>query len=417
MIYNFFHSLVLRTHFWRAVGFAEMAELYTSRMLRVMALKILAGFSIVYIYQLGYSLQFIAFFLCGYFLFRIMVTAPLTAVIVARYGPKHAMLLSNILQIIAAFIIIILPVLGPWTLVIYAPIAGFALSLYDVSYLVDFSKVKHIDHSGKELGVMQIFERVMIGLGPLAGGVIAFFFGPQIMMVVGAILMLLAALPLFFSGEPVRTHQKITLRNFNWRVAWRPILANIGVGLDMHLSGIIWSLFLAVVLFGAVGNNAIYAQIGGLGSIAIFASIAISYAYGKMVDNKKGKILLRLSVIGDVVVHLLRPFVTTPVQAIGINVANEVATVGYAIPSTRALFDAADGLPGYRIVYLTIMNIAQLVGDLIAAIVFLTLTFYVAEADSLRLTLYIIAPFILLVIFHNHLLYRRDVLTRFIHRV
>ncbi len=86
MIRQFFHLIIQRTHYWRFMGYAELAELYTSRMLRVMALQMVGGFVIVYMYQLGYSLQFIALYHVCYFLLRTFM-APLVAFIVARYGP------------------------------------------------------------------------------------------------------------------------------------------------------------------------------------------------------------------------------------------------------------------------------------------------------------------------------------------
>ncbi len=415
MVERFFHYFVRQTHYWRTVGYAELAELYASRMLRVMALQVVGGFTIIYMYQLGYSLHVIALYFLFYFVLRTLMT-PLVAIIVARYGPKHGTLLSNLGQIIGALTLIFLPQFGLLALLIYAPIAGLSRSLYDVCYLVDFSKIKHVEHAGKELGLMQIFERIMTSLGPVIGGVVALFFGPSAMFGFGALLLLLAALPLFFTSEPVKVHQKITLRHFNWRVAWRPSLANIGVGIDMNLSGVVWNIFLALVVLG-ITNKAIYVQIGGLSSASILTSIACAYIYGKLVDKHHGKLLLRISTIMDVVVHLLRPLVRLPVQAIGINITNDIVTTGYALPATRGVFDTADGLPGYRIVYITLMETMTTIGDSIVMLALVILTSYVSETQSLQWLYFCMAPLILLVLLHAKAVYRRGVLTKFIHKV
>lgn len=415
MIRNFFQFVVRRTHFWRYIGFAELAELYTSRMLRIMALQMIGGFAIVYMYQLGYSLQLIALFWCCYFLLRVCM-APLIALTVARIGPKHGTLLSNIGQIIGAVILVGLPEYGILALIAFALIAGFSRSLYDVCYLVDFSKVKHVDHAGKELGVMQIFERIVTSLGPLLGGIIALFFGPQVMFGFASFLLLVSALPLFFTSEPVKTHQKITLRHFNWKVAWRPVLGNIGVGIDTNLSAFVWNIFLAICVLGVIGNT-VYAQIGALSSVSMLATIVCAFFYGKLVDRHQGKLLLKLSVIGDTVLHILRPFVTSPTHAVGMNVANDVATTGYSLPATRGIFDTADGLPGYRIVYMTLMGAMLAVGDAIVMVVLLGLTTLLSDSDALHAIYFILGPAVLLIILHNHALYRRGILTKFIHRV
>lgn len=418
MLHRLMYLLVRRTHFWRHIGFAELAELYTSRMLRVMALQMMGGFALVYLLQLGYSLHFVAWFWFAYFFLRVLF-APLVAITVARYGPKHSTLMSNIGQVIAAVFLILAanPDFGFIALLLYMPFAGFSRSLYDVAYLVDFSKVKHVERAGRELGFMQIIERAVLALGPLLGGLIALAFGPQAMLAFGSLLMIMAALPLFFTGEPVRVKQKITLRHFNWKIAWKPAVANIASGVDVDLSGIMWAAFLAIVVLGGVQNSAVYAEIGALSSISIIVSIVVAYTYGKIVDNHQGKRLLKLSVLGDTLLHFLRPFVSTPVQALGANVANEVVTTGYTMPATRGIFDTADGLPGYRIVYMTIMGVSLVIGDCITMLVLASFTSFLSDTSALKMTYFTLAPLILLIMLHSTAVYRRGILTKFIHRV
>ncbi len=418
MIHRIMYIFVRRSHFWRNTSFAEMAELYVSRMLRVAALQMMGGFASVYLLQLGYELSFVALLWCCYFSFRALI-APLIALVVARYGPKHSIMISNFGQVIGAVLLILAsnPAFGIYALLAYLPFAGFSRSLYDVAYLVDFSKVKHVEKSGRELGFMQIIERAVLALGPLLGGLIALLFGAQAMFVFGAILMIISALPLLLSAEPVRTRQKITLRHFNWKVAWKPAVANVASGIDVDLTGVVWGIFLAVVVFGGTYDSAVYAQIGALSSISIIVSVVAAYSYGKIVDNRHGKTLLKISVIGDFFVHLARPFVSTPVHALGANIANEVVTTGYTMPATRGIFDTADGLPGYRIVYMTLMGTALVIGDAIVMLALTIFTSMMSDADALRATFFLFAPFVLLITLHSSAIYKRGILTKFIHRV
>lgn len=415
MIQHFLHLFIRRTHFWRTVSISEMAELYSSRMLRVMAMQMMGGFGIVYLYQLGYSVQWLAWYYVIYFGSRFLMS-PLVAITVARYGPKHGTLISNLLFVLAASLMALVPVWGIVPLILLVPIGGFSRSLYDVCYLVDFSKVRHVEHSGKELGIMQIIERVMTALGPILGGLIALFFGPVIMMIVAALLMLGSALPLFFTSEPVKIHQKLTLKHFNLKITWKPMIAQIAAGIDINASGVMWNMFIVVVVFGAVSNSS-YLQLGVLSSVALFASIIISYMYGKLVDSHKGRTLLKFSAIGDSIVYLFRPFVSTPIQVAGINVANEVVTTGYMIPATRGIFDTADGLPGYRIVYITAMTTMLVVGDTVAMLLLAALLVFMTDAQALTNIYFLIAPMLLLIGLHKTAVYRRGILTRFIHRV
>ncbi|MBI3494912.1 MFS transporter [Candidatus Saccharibacteria bacterium] len=415
MIQHILHIFIRRTHFWRTVSVSEMAELYTSRVLRVMAMNMLGGFGAVYFYQLGYSLQFLAWFYVFLFGTRFL-SIPLVVVIVARYGPKHSISISNLLFILAVLVLAATPILGIWTFLLMLPFGGFGRGLYDTAYLVDFSKVKHIEHSGKEIGLMQIIERFMTAAAPVMGGFIALLFGPSAMMIFAGVLMLVSASPLFFTSEPVKIHQKITLRHFNFKNTWKLMVAQIGVGADNNGSGLIWNIFVALVVLGAV-NNAVYLKIGILSSVSLVASIAISYIYGKIVDKNSGIFLLKLSSIGNFLLYVFRPLISTPLQVASMNIANEFATTGYNIPATRGIFNTADGLPGYRVVFIAVMVSMLAVGDVLASLVLVVLTTIFSDVDALKNYYLVLAPLMLLILFHSSAIYRRGILTRFIHHV
>jgi MFS family permease len=415
MIRNFIYLFVRRTHFWRHAGFSELAELYSSRMLRVLAMQMIGGFSAIYLYQLGYNLIFIAWYFLFYFSFR-FISPPFIALLVARVGPKHGTLISNVLYVFSAIALVLVPQYGLAALIIYVPLGGFSRSLYDICFLVDFSKVKQVEHAGKELGIMQVVERVMTAVSPIAGGLVALWFGPQVMLVVAALMMAFSAWPLFFSDEPIKVHQKITLHHFNFKVTWRPILANIGVGFDNNASGFLWSLFIAITLLD-IKNNDVYVQLGALSSVSLLVSILVAYLYGKVVDRHHGRILLRISVIADALVHLARPFVQNPGQVVALNAVNEVATTGYVLPAMRGVFDTADGLPGYRIVYISILEAMLSLGDMIMMGLLIILVGLFGEKHGLKNLYFVVAPLVLLILFHARAVYRRGILTKFIHRV
>lgn len=415
MIQHILHLFIRRTHFWRTVSISEMAELYSSRVLRVMAMNMLGGFGAVYLYQLGYSLQDLAWFWVFLFGSRFL-SMPIVAFVVARYGPKHSISISNVLFICATLTLAAAPMLGFWTLVLMIPFGGFGRGLYDTAYLIDFSKVKHIEHSGKEIGIMQIIERVMTAIAPILGGLIALWFGPAAMMLCAGVVMLVSASPLFFTSEPVKVHQKITLRHFNIKATWKLMLAHVAVGIDNNSSGLIWNIFVALVVLGTV-NDSIYLKIGILSSFSLIASIAVAYIYGNIVDKNNGRSLLKFSAIGNVLLSVCRPFISTPVQVAGMNIANEFTTTGYNIPATRGIFNTADGLPGYRIVFISTMVAMLAVGDTLASLILVVLATIYSDVDTLKNYYFVVAPFLLLILLHGSAIYRRGILTRFIHRV
>lgn len=395
MLKRIIYRLLERRHFWRYADFGEIAELYASRTLRVMAISMVSTFIAVYLYQNGYHLSFIMLYFACYFGLRAGLTFP-AAFVVARIGPKHSTLISNLIYVPALIVFSQLGTYGMPVLVLAGLLQAMSVSLYDLSHLVNFSKVKHVEHVGKELSFMYMLERVGASVSPVAGGLIAFWFGPHITMLVAACIFALAALPLFFTPEPVRTHQQITFRHFNWKATWRGLLANVGVGADFITSGSVWSLYLAIAIFGTT-SNAVYAQLGALISVTIIAALVFSRLYGVIIDRRRGGALLKAGVIGDALVHLSRPFVNTPIGAVFVNVANESATTAYSMPFAKGAFEQADSLPGYRIVYMTMIGVTAPLGAMLMSLVIAAISLLFDEVRSMQIA-FLITSFAVLLI-------------------
>ena len=100
MLQSIIHRLFKRRHFWRHATFSEVAELYASRLMTMFALRFVLVFVSVYLYKLDYDLQTIALFWAGYFFLKALFAWP-AARIAAHYGPKHGLLMANILFAVA----------------------------------------------------------------------------------------------------------------------------------------------------------------------------------------------------------------------------------------------------------------------------------------------------------------------------
>lgn len=365
MFHKLIHRILVRRHFWRHASFSEISELYASRMLRMLALNIAASFMSIFLFQHGYGIPFIAFFWGIFFLYKSLAAIPLAA-ISARIGAKHGILLSNLLFIPSMIAFALVPEYGPWLLAIVVLFQGASSSLYSISYSTDFSKVKSIDHAGKEIAYMNIIEKITTSVSPLIGGVIAYLLGPQFVLVVAALLFALAAVPLLRSGEQVQTGKKLVFKGFPWRLIFQHWVAQLAVGYDVFASGTIWTLYTAVIVIGVGSGNEVYAATGALMSVVLIATLISSYVYGRIIDKKGGKVLMRAGVVANALTHLMRPFITSPIMVAGANVANEVATTGYTMPYTRAVFDNAD-LSGHRATYLGMVDVLSNFGAFLAA--------------------------------------------------
>lgn len=406
MLKRFIHSFLLRRHFWRHATLSEVAELYASRMLRLLAITLASALISIYLYQTGYSLAFIGFFWAVFYLFAALIALPM-AVFVSWVGPKHSILWSNLMFIPAMIAFALVPQLGTWLLIPIIVLKASSSVLYVIAYTVDFSKVKSIEHAGKELAFMNIVEKATMGLSPLVGGFLAFLLGPQAVLLIAASIFLVAAVPLLQSAEPIKQRQRLHFRGFPWHLVRRIAAAKFAAGYDVMSSGIIWSLFVAITIIGIGTSNEVYAINGLLLSVVVFAAIGASYVYGKLIDNRKGWELLQISIIVNSLTHLTRPFIATPVSAAGLNMVNEAATSGYLMAFHRGIFDNADR-SGQRILFVGVGEVLSCLGAAVSAFLLgLAATFF-SEGTTFQLVFFATAAVVLLILTARFPLYTRS---------
>ena len=107
-------------------------------------------------------------------------------------------------------------------------------------------------------------------------------------------------------------------------------------------------------------------------------------------------VLFTSSAIVNSLLHLLRPTVSTPTGIVLTNAVNEAAYTGYSLAFTRGEFDLAD-TPGYRIVYLSLMELAGNAGATVAALSIALFAFLYGAVDGLMI-FYVFAAFATLLI-------------------
>lgn len=351
MIKLFVARLLERRHYWRRLSFDELGELYTSMMLRSLGLSLVGIFVPIYLYELGYGLPVIFLFMAGLFATR-FIGNPIAGYLVALVGPKHVMLQSSLAQMLALGLLLTLPQLQ-WPLWFIAVVWGMATSLFFISYHVDFSKIMHADHGGKELGFMAIVERGGAALGPVSGGVIATVFGAEHTIALALMLFAMAVVPLMFSAEPTRTHQKLQFHVLPYQQLKRDFFTFAMMGAETQTSVAIWPLFLAV----AVLTSNVYASVGLATSVGVIATIFAARFIGQLIDRQQGGQLLRWAASTNALLHLIRPFIGSMGGVLLMNVTQDGVATGYRLAYTKGMYARADELAGMRIVYIVVMEI------------------------------------------------------------
>jgi len=163
----------------------------------------------------------------------------------------------------------------------------------------------------------------------------------------------------------------------------------------------------AVIILGLTAdNNSVYAITGVLVSVVFIVAIIASYTFGRLIDKSRGGELMKAGAIANAITHLLRPFIGSPVTVAGLNAANELATTGFTLPYTRAVFDNAD-ISGARVTYLgvveTLSNFGATVGALLLGVVALVST----ESFALKSLFFVTAAVVLLVLTARFPLYKK----------
>ncbi len=365
MLKAIFSRMLQKNHFWREVGFDELSELYISTMLRWTALTIFMVFVPFYLYQHGYSASAIMLTFGCVFLVRIGGDIG-AAYSVARFGPKHAMIISCLLQITSTAFLLTIPNHHWHPLLIAAP-WGASASFFFIAYHVELSKIKHTAKAGHELGHLQSFEKVGYLVGPVIGGVVGSQFGPQYIFLTASLLLIASLWPLFISAEPVKIRQKLDFSSLPLHKIKHDIFAYCCLGVENTLCINAWPLYVAVFVL----SGAVYAKLGLLAAAGVLAGIVTARLIGRLTDTGIARPLLRASALLNSLTYVIRPFVQGLGGVFVVNVINEVVTTGYRMPFTKGMYAAADDLPGQRIVYVASLEV-------IASVVKATAWFFLA---------------------------------------
>ncbi len=350
MFKKIFSRFIRRRHYWRNVGFDELTELYLSMMFRSLATGLVGIFIPIYLYQHGSPVWEILYF------YAIVSTVQLFANIVAAYviariGPKHTVLLSYVFQAIT-MVGLVSMYAHDIPLPLIAAAFGTANAFFFSAFHVDFSKVKHSMHAGKEVSWVFIMQKAGAVLGPVLGGVIAYLFGSQYIFVAALVVLCLGIIPLLATAEPTKTKQKLNFKNITAGQIKYDLFAYAGYSLESTITIVVWPLFVGIIVF----RDNPYIQLGSVMSLSIIASVVFARAIGALIDKRKGRKLLHYGAAINAVLHLFRPFSNGFSSVLAVNLVNEAATVSYTMPFTKGFYDAADGLPGHRIVYLCTME-------------------------------------------------------------
>ena len=393
-------------HYWRFISFDEISILYISKNMRVFATKLTSTFSLIYIYKFTHSIWIIPICILIYYIAKF--TGSMIALFyISKNGPKHGMLLANILFIPALVLMASMGIFGKEMGLIVALISavfkGISVSVENLSYNVDFSKAKTAKKVGKQLGIAYILEHISSSIAPAIGGFLAIFFGVEKLFVVSSVILVLTTIPLLTTKEQVKSVRKMSFRGFPWRNYKHLLVICYSCGMAWN-SLYIWSFFAPVFLLKGV--NA-YGSAGILSSISSIAA----FIYGKMIDKDKERGLLKIGAVFMGLAFSLRIFISSNPLLLGVlEIIAAMAMSGFNMANFKGLYGEADE-SGMRTQYLFLYEIGMNTVSIIAISLFVILFFALQGIDpsgelSMRAMLLISSLSILPMVFVNYRIYR-----------
>jgi hypothetical protein len=378
MVEKIIHKVLAHRHFWRDISFNELSELYASMLLRTLALSLIGLFIPIYLYLQGYSVRDV--FLYYFILYAVRALLDIcSAFIVGRIGPKHTIGLSTVVSIVHLVMLLTLKELG-WPLPVLALLNAAAASLFFVAFHTDFSKIKDSKHGGKEIGYMTMIEKLGGVLGPLVGGALATFLDARYTIIVAISVLLVSLVPLLMTNEVVKVHQHITFRGFPWRSQTKQLISYSCNNTENIICLLLWNFYLALVVF----KTGTYAKIGAITALTTALSFFFARYIGKHVDSKNGQKLLRVGVVSNSLVHVMRLFVGAPLAAFGVNAINEPITMCYRMPYAKNYYDTADTLPGYRIAFIALNEATSAFTRSLLWLTLLIASYHVSEITAIK---------------------------------
>lgn len=320
-------------HFFYFLKNRELSELYASIAIRAFAFALAGIFIPVYLYQMGYSFTSI-FLFYGILGIITSLLSVASVKIFSRVGLKHCMLIS--MPFLLVFFILLYTIeTNMWPLPVLSLFYGISAPLFWVPYHIDFSRSSSKKKRGQEVGYSKIIAATFAALGPLIGGVILFFLGFKFLFILVAVLLMGSIIPLFLSKE---IHQPFdfSLKEFFKGQKFTDVVGFLTHGAEMRLGWVVWPLFIFVFILGEK-----YVSLGIVSSLALFSSVIFIFFAGKISDKIGNKPVLKVGVVANAIVWMVKSFIVTPFQVIITDIFYGASQATMHVPFDTEVYDKA----------------------------------------------------------------------------
>lgn len=378
MIRDFLRKIRQKRNFWFLASFDEIRIIYMADLIRNIAINLTSGIVFMYFYKIGYGWDGILLLLALSYLVKLAFVW-IAGIYIAKHGPKHGILLSNLLHIPMMIAASMAKDYGVWMAILAIVIQGAAISIHNISKYVNFAKVKSVKRAGRQLGMMHIIEKSAGIFSPLLGGFLAVVIGPRSAMLVSAILFVFSAIPLLSTREATATNIELNFKKFPFRKYLKNVfMPQIWISPPTSVIHYVWGVFVPVFIFS---KDNPYGVMSILASFTAVTQIMSAVIVGKVIDKKFGGKMLRVSLFFRGLANIARGLWVNSVFGVIITqIITGLTSIGQAMSMHKGgAFEAEES--GQRIEFFVIQETFFFVGSLIYSIVvYLLFVWFGAEA-------------------------------------
>ena len=368
---------VMHPHF----HYTEMREMYISIAMRSFAGSLVGVFIPIYLYVEGFGLTFITVYYLLMHLVR-LVSHVLTDSLIRRFGAKHIMAASGVLDVINMIALVMVP-FWPWTVWVAMAAFGLGMGQWWSARHLQVAIASEGKNGSSDVGRVQSIAIVATVLAPAIGGVIATQFGIIYSLLLALVVIVLSLYPLFRTEEVMRfmPRRSIESLQFSFRNSVQRSMFMRGV--QENVSIFVWPIFIYIALTS-------YQVIGGVFSFSMLIGAAIAYIAGKYGDMGKNPFILRLGSYAYMLVHLARMLGRNFASILSIDIAGTIASVLVTGPYFAEYYKRA-GKSRDIIGYITNIEVAACLGALLVWSIVMSLSLFFTDVNTLIISFFIAA--------------------------
>lgn len=341
---HIFHHLQIKYHLER-----EITELYISVAILSFAAGMILIFEPIYMLKVfnGSVSATLVYFALIAGTFGLL--SPIGVKILAKIGVKHSMLFSMPFLFLYYVILFFLQESTTSILIflaIFFKVVHF--TLYWPAFHIDFARFSNKTRRGTELGARVVIVSLTSVLGPLIGGFILSRFGGVMLfeffnlgwsMLFGTVLILLliSAVPLFFSAEVHEIYHDSYKRAFKdifTRKFWRSSLAFAASGAEGAIAKILWPIFLFLLAIN-------FSSLGVITSGALIIGVIFTAYMGRISNRLPRKRLLKFGSILTALSWIFKIFVRDPFSAFLAHSFYRLSIISAFLPFASVWYDKA----------------------------------------------------------------------------